>query len=96
MASHHPPVALPPAEPMLVDSDVEAEVDQLDSDTEGLDELGANGAPASANNTLSSARSSRPVGQTILPGAKLENIISADGVHISFFNSIYSLNSNQE
>ncbi len=47
---------------MLVDSDVEAEVDQLDSDTEGLDELGANGAPASANNTLSSARSSRPGG----------------------------------
>ncbi|KAK0244197.1 hypothetical protein EDD85DRAFT_807145 [Armillaria nabsnona] len=80
MASHHPPVALPPAEPMLVDSDVEAEVDQLDSDTEGLDELGANGAPASANNALSGARSSRPVGQTLLPGTKLENIISADGV----------------
>lgn len=96
MASHHPPVALPPAEPMLVDSDVEAEVDQLDSDTEGLDELGANGASASANNAVAGARSSRPVGQTLLPGTKLENIISADGVYISFFNSIYSLNSNQE
>ncbi|SJL07529.1 uncharacterized protein ARMOST_10879 [Armillaria ostoyae] len=81
MASHHTPVALPPAEPMLVDSDVEAEVDQLDSDTEGLGELDANGVSASANNNaVSGARSSRPVGQTLLPGPKLENIISADGV----------------
>ncbi|KAK0201747.1 hypothetical protein DFS33DRAFT_1349693 [Desarmillaria ectypa] len=80
MASHHTPVALPPAEPMLVDSDVEAEVDQLDSDTEGLDEPNANGTSASANNAVSVTRNSRPVGQTLLPGARLENIISADGV----------------
>ncbi|KAK0464559.1 uncharacterized protein EV420DRAFT_1760567 [Desarmillaria tabescens] len=80
MASHHPPVALPPAEPMLVDSDVEAEVDQLDSDTEGLDEPNPNGASVSTNNAVSGARSSRPVGQTLLPGGRLENIISADGV----------------
>ncbi|KAG7443047.1 uncharacterized protein BT62DRAFT_935366 [Guyanagaster necrorhizus] len=80
MASHHPPIPLLPAELILVDSDVEAEVDQLDSDTEGLDEPDVNGASASANDTMSGARSSRPVGQTLLPGTKLENIISADGV----------------
>ena len=67
------------SEPAQYESDVEAEleVDQLDSDTEPEEQV------SSAKPTKSKNGTGRPgerlPGHTLLPATKLENIIQADG-----------------
>ncbi|KAJ7600596.1 hypothetical protein C8J56DRAFT_767888, partial [Mycena floridula] len=62
---------------MDVDSDVENEIDQLDSETEG-------DFPDDAASTTSSSKNSvaleRIPGETLLPALRIENIIKAEGV----------------
>ena len=58
------------------DSENEAEVDELESDTDPEDELAAS---ASANHKKSGRRlGERAPGTTLLPAAKVENMVQAD------------------
>lgn len=77
MTSHSIETLLGPAEPpVFVESDVEDEVDQLDSDTDAE-------GPTPDQTTTKKGASGRPgvrvPGHSLLPQVKLENIIHADG-----------------
>lgn len=77
MTSHSIETLLGPAEPaVFIESDVEDEVDQLDSDTD------AEGTTADQTTTKKGASGKSGVripGHSLLPQVKLENIIHADG-----------------
>ncbi|PCH40132.1 hypothetical protein WOLCODRAFT_136678 [Wolfiporia cocos MD-104 SS10] len=79
MALSSPPTASG-FHPTQADADVEEEdeVDQLDSDLDGEDEIPI--GTASSSNARPRRSGERVLGHTLIPSARLENIMHADGV----------------
>jgi len=83
MASHsvspsllgHPPFT----EPIDIESEIEDEVDQLDSDSDGEDSE-PDASNASMKKSGSGRGGERTPGHSVLPALRLENIIQADGM----------------
>ncbi|TFK40647.1 hypothetical protein BDQ12DRAFT_679806 [Crucibulum laeve] len=67
------------SDPVDFESDVEDEVDQLDSDTD-VEGTGPNATSSSTKKVTSGLAGVRVPGQSLLPAVRLENIIQADGV----------------